>query len=88
VRRTGSAALNMAYVAAGRFDAFWGMTTKAWDIAAGWLIIEEAGGVCSLIDGRPLTLADPHPVSSATPELHSAFQKLMQTSHGRLPGTR
>src|SRR5262249_39408329 len=50
VRRTGSAALNMAYVACGRMDAFWALSTKAWDVAAGAVIVEEAGGVVSAID--------------------------------------
>ena len=44
VRRTGSAALNLAYVAAGRFDAFWAMTTKPWDVAAGILLVRGGGG--------------------------------------------
>ena len=44
VRRTGSAALNLCYVAAGRFDGFWARDTKIWDVAAGWLIVCEAGG--------------------------------------------
>ncbi len=44
VRRTGSAALNLCYVAAGRFDLAWNYSTKIWDVAAGALIIQEAGG--------------------------------------------
>lgn len=44
VRRTGSAALNLCYVAAGRFDGFWELKLKPWDVAAGSLLIEEAGG--------------------------------------------
>lgn len=44
VRRLGSAALDLAYVAAGRFDAFWEGQLKPWDVAAGYLIVEEAGG--------------------------------------------
>ncbi len=44
VRRTGSAALNLCYVAAGRFDVAWNYSTKIWDVAAGALLIEEAGG--------------------------------------------
>jgi myo-inositol-1(or 4)-monophosphatase len=44
VRRPGAAALNLAYVACGRFDAFWGADLKPWDIAAGMLLVEEAGG--------------------------------------------
>ena len=44
VRRTGSAALDLCYVAAGRFDAYWEASLKIWDVAAGILILEEAGG--------------------------------------------
>ncbi|WP_317928650.1 inositol monophosphatase family protein [Halioxenophilus sp. WMMB6] len=47
IRRQGSAALDLAYVAAGRFDAFWEMNLKLWDIAAGVLLIQEAGGLIS-----------------------------------------
>jgi myo-inositol-1(or 4)-monophosphatase len=45
VRRPGAAALNLAYVACGRFDAFWGADLKPWDIAAGMLLVQEAGGL-------------------------------------------
>lgn len=82
VRRTGSAALNMCYVAAGRFDAFWALTTKPWDVAAGWLLVEEAGGVVSHWEGRPLELREPHPAASATAELHRRFLDLL-ASHNR-----
>lgn len=80
VRRTGSAALNLCYVAAGRLDAFWALSTKAWDVAAGVLLVEEAGGVVSRLDGGPLDLKMPHPVATATPELHEPFRKLLQSA--------
>lgn len=51
VRRLGSAALDLCYVAAGRFDAFWEFKLKAWDIAAGGLIAEEAGAKVTAVDG-------------------------------------
>ena len=50
-RRTGSAALDLAYVAAGRFDGFWGVGLHAWDLAAGVLLVREAGGLLSAPDG-------------------------------------
>jgi len=53
VRRAGSAALDLAYVAAGRFDGFWEMHLHAWDVAAGYLMVEEAGGRVSDFDGGP-----------------------------------
>lgn len=53
VRRDGSAALDLAYVAAGRFEAFWEFDLRPWDVAAGTLIVREAGGTVSSIDGSP-----------------------------------
>jgi myo-inositol-1(or 4)-monophosphatase len=57
VRRDGSAALDLAFVAAGRFDAFWESDLHAWDVAAGLLLICEAGGATSGLDGAPLQTA-------------------------------
>lgn len=55
VRRLGSAALDLCYVAAGRMDGFWERDLKPWDIAAGALLVREAGGRVSAIDGHPFT---------------------------------
>lgn len=77
VRRTGSAALNLAYVAAGRFDGFWAMTTKAWDVAAGVLLVEEAGGRVTDIDGGAFDLRRPHPIASSHASLHEPLRKLL-----------
>lgn len=52
VRRAGSAALDLAYVAAGRFDGFWEYGLKPWDLAAGALIVQEAGGIVTDTDGN------------------------------------
>ena len=57
VRRTGAAALDLAYVAAGRTDGFWEFGLKAWDVAAGALLVEEARGRVTNMDGSPLDLA-------------------------------
>jgi myo-inositol-1(or 4)-monophosphatase len=57
IRRMGSAALELAYVAAGRFDGYFEFGLKPWDIAAGALLVHEAGGLCRRIDGEPLDLA-------------------------------
>jgi len=57
VRRDGSAALDLAFVAAGRFEAFWEWDLKPWDMAAGAVIVEAAGGTVSAIDGTPLDIA-------------------------------
>lgn len=80
VRRTGSAALNMAYVAVGRFDAFWALSTKIWDVAAGALLVEEAGGCVTDPAGRPFDLSKPHLVATASQSLHEEFLTLLQRS--------
>ncbi len=59
VRRDGSAALDLAYVAAGRFDGFWEEGLRAWDVAAGKILIEEAGGLVTHYDGRPFDVFTP-----------------------------
>ncbi|MCX7816220.1 MAG: inositol monophosphatase [Syntrophales bacterium] len=56
IRRGGSAALDLAYVAAGRFDGFWELKLKPWDMAAGCLLVTEAGGVVTDIKGGPFQL--------------------------------
>lgn len=53
VRRDGSAALDLCFVACGRFDGFWEISLNPWDVAAGALLVQEAGGKVSLFDGRP-----------------------------------
>jgi len=53
VRRLGAAALDMCWLAAGRTDGYWEFNLKPWDVAAGWLILEEAGGRTSSFDGQP-----------------------------------
>jgi myo-inositol-1(or 4)-monophosphatase len=59
VRRDGSAALDLASVAAGRFEVFWEFGLNKWDVAAGILLIEEAGGKVSDFDGNPYELGGP-----------------------------
>jgi len=56
IRRLGSAALDLSYVAAGRFDAFWEVGLHPWDMAAGKLLVEEAGGSVTHWDGSPHTI--------------------------------
>lgn len=56
VRRDGSAAIDLAYIACGRYDGFWEMGLYAWDVAAGSLLVEEAGGTLSLFDGSSLDI--------------------------------
>jgi myo-inositol-1(or 4)-monophosphatase len=56
LRRLGAAALDLAYVAAGRFDAYWERNLSAWDIAAGVLMVREAGGFVTDIEGKERTI--------------------------------
>jgi myo-inositol-1(or 4)-monophosphatase len=64
IRRAGSAALDLAYVAAGRFDGFWELRLKPWDTAAGWLLVEEAGGVVTDLRGKAYCLESPYIMAS------------------------
>ena len=64
VRRLGSAALDLCYVAAGRFDGFWEQYLKPWDVAAGALVVEEARGRITGMDGSPFEAAAGHLVAS------------------------
>jgi myo-inositol-1(or 4)-monophosphatase len=76
LRRLGSAALVCAYVAAGRLDAYMQGSINAWDIAAGSLLVEEAGGTVTDFEGCPLDLSRPQTdILAASPALH---KKLME----------
>ncbi|HEV2561328.1 MAG TPA: inositol monophosphatase family protein [Rhizomicrobium sp.] len=77
VRRFGSAALDLAYVAAGRYDAFWERNLKAWDMAAGILLVREAGGVVSDLDGAGRMLETGH-ILAANEMLHPQILKLLK----------
>ncbi len=71
LRRLGSAALNCCHVAAGRLDGYWATSVKKWDVAAGLLIIQEAGGTVLGIDGQPLQIDRPQFAATGHPALHS-----------------
>jgi myo-inositol-1(or 4)-monophosphatase len=75
VRRPGAAALDLCYVAAGRLDAFWEMGLSQWDIAGGALLIREAGGIVSGLDGSEDFLHTGH-VLTGTPKVYSALAQL------------
>ena len=75
VRRPGAAALDLCYVAAGRLDAFWETGLKAWDLAAGALIIREAGGIVSGLDGSEDYLDSGH-ILCGTPKIYAGLAKL------------
>lgn len=77
VRRAGSAALDLAQVAAGRFDGFWEFGLKSWDIAAGILLIQEAGGFCSDMRGEQRMLETGH-IVGGNPKLFGKIQTLVK----------
>jgi len=79
VRRFGAAALDLAWVAAGRFDGFWEMKLNAWDIAAGLLIVREAGGYVSDFDGR-LDVLESGDILAANDQLHGPILKLLKSA--------
>ena len=70
VRRLGSAALDLCYVAAGRFEGFWEMALNPWDVAAGGLIAEEAGARVTSVTGDADYLSAPQSVIACTPGIH------------------
>ena len=71
----GSAALEMAYVAAGRLDGFWEVTINPWDIAAGALMVQEAGGVVTDLYGNLNFMQTPSTIVCANPVIH---QKMLE----------
>ena len=75
VRRLGSAALDGCYVAAGRFDGFWELTLKPWDIAAAGLIAEEAGARVTATDGAPDYISAPQSILATAPGI---YEKLLE----------
>lgn len=75
VRRLGSAALDACYVGAGRFDGFWEMSLKPWDVAAAGLIAEEAGAKVTNVNGSADYLSSPQSIIVAGPGLHSQIME-------------
>jgi myo-inositol-1(or 4)-monophosphatase len=73
VRRLGSASLDLAYVAAGRFDGYWEYAVEAWDVGAGILLVEEAGGRVTRADGQPNPLLPPASILATNARLHPAM---------------
>jgi len=80
VRRTGSAALNLCYLAAGRFDVYWSFSTKVWDVAAGVLMIREAGGVVTGPRGGAFDLNSGHFLAAANEPLHGELRAMVEVA--------
>jgi myo-inositol-1(or 4)-monophosphatase len=85
VRRLGSAALDLCYVGAGRFDAFWEQHLKPWDVSAGALIAEEAGGRVTGMDGSPFDAAAAHLVASNGRVHEEMLSVIREFRAGRAP---
>ena len=77
VRRWGAAALDLAYVAAGRYDGFWERRLNAWDLAAGLLLVREAGGIAEAITPREKVLEDGSVIAAAEP-IFDKFAKVIR----------
>ncbi|MFN5745833.1 MAG: inositol monophosphatase family protein [Methylococcaceae bacterium] len=77
IRRAGSAALDLAYVAAGRFDGFWEIGLQKWDMAAGVLLVQEAGGIVTDIEGGERYF-ETGSIIAGTPKVHAAMQELIE----------
>ncbi len=79
IRRAGSAALDMAYVAAGRFDGFWELKLMPWDTAAGWLMVKEAGGKVSDLFGEDYHFSSSH-ILASNGKIHEAMINALASS--------
>jgi myo-inositol-1(or 4)-monophosphatase len=77
LRRTGSTALNLAYVAAGRLDGYWAFDNHVWDVAGATVVLREAGGVITNVDGTPFDPYTPDALASNGP-LHRALAELFR----------
>jgi myo-inositol-1(or 4)-monophosphatase len=84
VRRGGSAALDIAWVAAGRLDGYWERGIQTWDLAAGVLLVREAGGIATTYNGQPWQPGDRN-VAAANSVLHSALLEGLQIARVDLP---
>jgi myo-inositol-1(or 4)-monophosphatase len=78
VRRLGSAAIDLCYIAAGRLDGYWELEIRSYDIAAGALIVEEAGGLATRIDGQKDYLRAPCSILAANPTLHALMHQVFR----------
>lgn len=76
IRRTGAAALDLAYLAAGRLDGFWEVKLKPWDVAAGTLLVQEAGGRVSAFDGSPYEVTN-HRILASNGLIHDEMISLL-----------
>ncbi len=86
VRRTGSAALDLSYVASGRLDGFWELKLSPWDIAAGALLVKEAGGIVCDVDGGDDYMQSGN-IIAGNPKILKQLLKVVRPHLGKLPRT-
>lgn len=84
VRRLGSAALDLCYVAAGRLEGFWEVAINQWDIAAGALMVQEAGGLVTKMFGEPDFMSDPISILAANPVIHPLIRDILVEEREKL----
>jgi myo-inositol-1(or 4)-monophosphatase len=82
IRRAGAAALDLADVACGRYDAFWELRLSPWDIAAGVLLVREAGGLVTTLEGAPCPVAETS-VVAGSPAMHAWLLETLATAGPR-----
>ncbi len=80
IRRSGSAALDLANVAAGRFDGFWEFRLSSWDVAAGACLVKEAGGRISNIDGQPWKISPFNSLIASNGHIHAAMEAVLKAN--------
>ena len=78
IRNLGSSAINIAYVAAGRYDAYWAVSLHPWDIAAAVLLVEEAGGKISSFNGNPYDILSSTPLAASNGVLHEELISILR----------
>jgi myo-inositol-1(or 4)-monophosphatase len=78
LRRPGSAATDLAYVASGRFDGFYEYSLSPWDVAAGVLLVQEAGGIVTNFDGGSDAIFVQE-IIATNPHIHQEFLKLLRS---------
>jgi myo-inositol-1(or 4)-monophosphatase len=78
IRRLGSAALDLCYVAADRADGYWEFKVETWDIAAGALIAQESGALVTTMDNKADLIPPPHSILAANPTLHAAMLEVIR----------
>lgn len=85
IRRYGSAALDLAWIACGRSEGYWEANLCPWDVAAGWLLVEEAGGKVTDFQGKPYALSDTTQTVASNGRIHHTMVRLFQKSRGQTP---